>query len=134
MSLYNADAKWTYEDAKWAYMNGKYRNDTDPITQSLGDHYSAERRWLRKRIIYMMSKYSYGLFSAGGDDHISVRSAGKGAELVFDLVPAIDLYPAISTGTSIKRGERTKAGETHTMSFISEAADQQYKIHGAHYM
>lgn len=43
-TLYNMAAKTLYESAKIAYNNGTYTNDTDPITQSLGDHYAAERR------------------------------------------------------------------------------------------
>lgn len=133
MSLYNADAKWTYEDAKWAQMNGKYSNDTDPITQSLGDHYSAERRWISKRILYMMSKYSYGTFSADGDDIITVRAAGW--DITYNLTPAIDMYPAVATGTSIKQGPRTKAGEVCTMHLsLGGSADQQNNIQAASYL
>lgn len=133
MSLYNADAKWTYEDAKWAQMNGNYSNDTDPITQSLGDHYSAERRWISKRILYMMSKYSYGTFSADGDDIITVRAAGW--DITYNLTPAIDMYPAIATGTSIKQGPRTKAGEVCTMHLsLGGSADQQNNIQAASYL
>lgn len=133
MSLYNADAKWTYEDAKWAQMNGKYSNDTDPITQSLGDHYSAERRWISKRILYMMSKYSYGTFSADGDDIITVRAAGW--DITYNLTPAIDMYPAVATGTSIKKGPRTKAGEVCTMYLsLGGSADQQNNIQAASYL
>ena len=133
MSLYNADAKWTYEDAKWAQMNGKYSNDTDPITQSLGDHYSAERRWISKRILYMMSKYSYGTFSADGDDIITVRAAGW--DITYNLTPAIDMYPAVATGTSIKQGPRTKTGEVCTMHLsLGGSADQQNNIQAASYL
>lgn len=133
MSLYNADAKWTYEDAKWAQMNGNYSNDTDPITQSLGDHYSAERRWISKRILYMMSKYSYGTFSADGDDIITVRAAGW--DITYNLTPAIDMYPAVATGTSIKQGPRTKAGEVCTMHLsLGGSADQQNNIQAASYL
>ena len=39
-TLVNADAK-RYELAKIAYDNDSYSNDTDPITQSHGDFYSA---------------------------------------------------------------------------------------------
>ena len=35
----NADSKYSYETAK---LNPQYTNDTDPMTQALGDHYSAE--------------------------------------------------------------------------------------------
>jgi len=40
-TVVNADAK-RFENAKLAYINGSYVNDTDPITQSHGDFYSAE--------------------------------------------------------------------------------------------
>ena len=54
-NIVNADAKIAYENGKLAYIAGTYTNDTDPITQSLGDHYSAETRWVTKRIIYIIS-------------------------------------------------------------------------------
>lgn len=110
---YNADARYCYENGKLAYSAGIYSNDTDPITQSLGDHYQAEQRWITKRILYMMSKYSFGLFSAAGTDTITVRAAGN--TITYDLIPAMDMYPAIANGTSIIRGERTRAGETCSM-------------------
>ena len=56
-TLVNSDAK-RYELAKIAYNNGSYTNDTDPITQSHGDFYSAETAWVKKRIMYIMSKYN----------------------------------------------------------------------------
>lgn len=132
-TLYNADAKVIYENAKIAYGNGDYVNDTDPITQSLGDHYSAEQRWISRRIVYMMSKYSYGLFSADGTDTITVRAAGD--TIKYELTPAMDMYPAIANGTSIIRGARTKAGETRVMEIeLSGSGDQQNSIEGASYL
>ena len=67
---YNADARYCYENGKLAYSAGIYSNDTDPITQSLGDHYQAEQRWITKRILYMMSKYDH-VRSDPGDGHVS---------------------------------------------------------------
>lgn len=132
-NLYNADAKWAYEEAKLAYMDGRYTNDTDPITQSLGDHYEAEQRWIRKRILYMMSKYSYGLFSADGTDNITVRAAGD--KITYELTPAMDMYPAIANGTSIIRGARTKAGEKCTIEVeLGGTGDQQNTIQAASYL
>lgn len=132
-NLYNADAKFTYENSKLAYMDGKYTNDTDPITQSLGDHYSAEQRWITKRILYMMSKYSFGLFSADGTDNITVRAAGN--TIKYELTPAMDMYPAIANGTSIIRGGRTKAGEVCEMLIeLSGSGDQQNTIQAASYL
>jgi len=130
---YNADAKYCYENGKLALENGQYSNDTDPITQSLGDHYLAEQRWITKRILYMMSKYSFGLFSANGTDTITVRAAGN--IIGYDLTPAMDMYPAISNGTSIIRGSRTKAGEVCHMDIeLSGSGDQQNAIMGASYL
>ena len=130
---YNADARYCYENGKLAYRAGIYSNDTDPITQSLGDHYQAEQRWITKRILYMMSKYSFGLFSAAGTDTITVRAAGN--TITYDLTPAMDMYPAIANGTSIIRGERTRAGETCSMVIeLSGTGDQQNAIQGASYL
>lgn len=132
-NLYNGDAKFAYENAKLAYMDGRYTNDTDPVTQALGDHYSAEQRWVTKRILYMMSKYSYGIFSASGTDNITVRAAGN--TIRYELTPAMDLYPAIANGTSIVRGSRTKAGEVCEMMIeLSGSGDQQNTIQGASYL
>ena len=132
-NLYNADAKFTYETAKLAYLDGRYTNDTDPMTQALGDHFSAEQRWVMKRIVYMMSKYSFGMFSANGTDSITVRAAGN--SIKYELTPAMDLYPAIASGTSIIRGNRTKAGETCEMIIdLAGSGDQQNTIQGASYL
>lgn len=132
-NAFNADARIAYENGKLAYIAGTYSNDTDPITQSLGDHYTAEQRWITKRILYMMSKYSFGLFSANGSDTITVRAAGN--TIRYELTPAMDMYPAIANGTSIIRGARTKAGEVCVMEIeLSGSGDQQNAIQGASYL
>lgn len=131
-TLVNADAK-RYEIAKIAYSNGSYSNDTDPITQSHGDFFSAETAWMKKRIMYIMSKYNYGLFSTDGTDTVIVRAAGDLIE--YDIVPAFDMYPAIANGTSIVRGARTKAGEVCRMSIdLGGSADQQNAIQAASWL
>ena len=131
-TLVNADAK-RYELAKIAYDKGQYTNDTDPITQSHGDFYSAETAWVKKRIMYIMSKYSYGLFSADGTDTIIVRAAGDLID--YEITPAFDMYPAIANGTSIVRGERTKAGESCKITIdLGGSADQQNAIQAASWL
>ena len=131
-TLVNADAK-RYELAKIAYDNDSYSNDTDPITQSHGDFYSAETAWMKKRIMYIMSKYNYGLFSANGTDTIIVRAAGDLID--YDLTPAFDMYPAIANGTSIVQGTRTKAGETCRITIdLGGSADQQNAIQAASWL
>ena len=131
-TLVNADAK-RYELAKIAYDNDSYSNDTDPITQSHGDFYSAETAWIKKRIMYIMSKYNYGLFSANGTDTIIVRAAGDLID--YDITPAFDMYPAIANGTSIVSGKRTKAGETCRITIdLGGSADQQNAIQAASWL
>ena len=131
-TLVNADAK-RYEIAKIAYDNDSYSNDTDPITQSHGDFYSAETAWIKKRIMYIMSKYNYGLFSANGTDTIIVRAAGDLID--YDITPAFDMYPAIANGTSIVSGKRTKAGETCRITIdLGGSADQQNAIQAASWL
>lgn len=131
-TLVNSDAK-RYEMAKIAYNNGSYTNDTDPITQSHGDFYSAETAWVKKRIMYIMSKYGYGLFSTAGTDTIIVRAAGDLID--YDIIPAYDMYPAIANGTSLVQGPRTKAGETVRMTIdLGGSADQQNAIEAASWL
>ena len=131
-TLVNADAK-RYELAKIAYGNGSYTNDTDPVTQSHGDFYSAETAWVKKRIMYIMSKYNYGLFSANGTDTIIVRAAGDLID--YDITPAFDMYPAIANGTSIVQGARTKAGAVCRVTIdLGGSADQQNAIQAASWL
>lgn len=132
-ALYNETAKVLYEDAKVKYDSGSYVNDTDPITQSLGNHYSGWKRFIKKRIQYIQSKYSFGDYSANGGDIITVRAAGN--DITYNLTPAIWMYPNVATGTSIIRGERTPAGEVCNITIsLGGSADQQTNIKGANYL
>lgn len=112
---------------------GRYTNDTDPLTQELGDLYSAETAWMKKRIQYMSSKYSFGEYSANGTDSINVRAAGNA--ITYDIIPAIDMYPTIANGTSIVKGSRTKAGQVCRMIIdLGGTGDQQNIIQGASWL
>lgn len=131
-ALYNATAKRLYESAKIVYGKS-YTNDTDPITQSLGDYYSGWKRWIKRRIQYIQSKYSFGDYSANGGDIITVRAAGQ--SINYTITPAIWMYPNIASGTSIVRGARTEAGQPCNITIqLGGASDQQNTIKGAHYL
>lgn len=131
--LYNAAARVMYEDAKLAYIEGTYTNDTDPITQSMGNYYSGWKRWIKYRIQYMQSKYAFGDYAATGGDSIVVRASGN--DITYDIIPAIWMYPCVANGTSIVRGERTKAGEVCQITVsLGGSADQQNHIKGAHFL
>lgn len=128
----NEDSK-RYENARIMMNAGRYTNDTDPLTQKLGDLYSAETAWMKKRIQYMSSKYSFGEYSANGTDSINVRAAGNA--ITYDIIPAIDMYPTIANGTSIVKGKRTKAGQVCRMVIdLGGTGDQQNIIQGASWL
>lgn len=132
-TLYNSTAQILYESAKLALKQGRYENDTDPLSQSMGDYYSGWKRWVTYRIQYMQSKYAFGDYSAKGTGHIIVRAAGN--DITYELTPAIWMYPCVATGTSIIRGVRTAAGQTSTVTIsLAGSADQQNQIKGAHYL
>ena len=132
-ALYNEAARVLYEKAKIKFDNGSYTNDTDPITQSLGSYYSGWKRWIKKRIQYIQSKYSYGDYSASGGDTITVRAAG--ADISYEITPAVWMYPNVATGTSIVRGERTAPGEKCVIVIeLLGTGDQQNAIKGVHYL
>ncbi len=131
-ALYNAAAKRLYERAKLVY-GISYNNDTDPITQMLGDYYSGWKRWIKRRIQYIQSKYHWGDYSGASGDVISVRAAGQSID--YQITPAIWMYPVIMNGTSPVRGERTGAGQVCNMTVdLGGAADQQNTIKGVHYL
>lgn len=131
-ALYNAAAKRLYERAKLVY-GISYNNDTDPITQMLGDYYSGWKRWIKRRIQYIQSKYHWGDYSGASGDVISVRAAGQ--SINYQITPAIWMYPVIMNGTSPVRGERTEAGQVCNMTVeLGGSADQQNTIKGVHYL
>lgn len=131
-ALYNATAKKLYESAKLIYGSG-YTNDTDPITQSLGDYYSGWKRWIKRRIQYIQSKYRWGDYSGASGDSIIVRAAGQ--SISYQITPAIWMYPVVMNGTSPIRGARTEAGKVCNMTIeLGGATDQQNAIKGVHYI
>lgn len=115
-SAYNADAEWTYEEAWPLWTKKIYKNDVDPLQQSLGDHYDAERDWVELRMVFMAAYYNWGPFSTdNGDDtstgQISFRAAGG---KTYTITPALDFNPTILIGQSdlATAGTRVKAGES----------------------
>lgn len=137
--LYNEDGR-NYEQMKLAMLQGRYTNDTDPLGQSLGNAASPERAWVKKRIQYMMSKYSFGDYDATtADGSITVRTSaqadGSSNSIVLRLTPALKLYPTIGYGTTAIRGARTEAGEVCEITVdINGTSDQQLSIKSADWL
>ena len=137
--LYNEDGK-LYEKMKLAMLQGTYTNDTDPLGQSLGDGKSPEVAWVKKRIQYLMSKYSFGDYDAKtAEGAITVRTSAQADattnSIVLRLTPAMKLYPTIAYGTTIIRGARTDAGKPcEIVVDVNGTSDQQLSVKSADYL
>ena len=137
--LYNEDGK-LYEQMKLAMLQGKYTNDTDPLGQSLGDGKSPEVAWVKKRIQYLQSKYSFGDYdSKTAEGAITVRTSAQADattnSIVLRLTPAMKLYPTIAYGTTVMRGARTDAGKAcEIVVDINGTSDQQLSVKSADYL
>lgn len=137
--LYNEDGK-LYEKMKLAMLQGTYTNDTDPLGQSLGDGKSPEVAWVKKRIQYLMSKYSFGDYDAKtAEGAITVRTSAQADattnSIILRLTPAMKLYPTIAYGTTIMRGARTDTGKPcEIVVDINGTSDQQLSVKSADYL
>ncbi|MFR7876451.1 MAG: hypothetical protein ACLU4J_08695 [Butyricimonas paravirosa] len=77
----------------------------------------------------MMSKYSFGLFSASGTDTITVRAAGN--TITYELTPAMDTVPGNCQRDVDYPGRENRAGETCSMGIeLSGTGDQQTRYRG----
>lgn len=83
---YNECARLCYERAKTMYDAGTYTNDTDPITQSLGDQLENLLDWFKHRIVYMASYCEYGAELGGSLEFRQKNTA------VYSVVPFMKMY------------------------------------------
>lgn len=136
-SAYNMDAEWTYEDT-WAA--GLYK-EVNPLSQSLGGHYEAERDWITMRVLFTAMYYNYGPFGAVNDSFSDTSTGqiaygGAGAH-TFAIVMACDGNPTILRGQSelVTIGERVKAGELVELTVPdSSGADTRIYVQGVDWM
>lgn len=104
-TAYNVDADYKYETA-WV-NNGQ---DVPPLTQSLGNHYSAEKLWVYKRTIYMLSFFKAGAFSSSADSSLGQISFRPLNLPSLTLTPEDYLYPALSLGQGAEPTQRRLPG------------------------
>ncbi len=136
-SAYNADAEWTYEDT-WAA--GLYK-EVNPLSQSLGGHYEAERDWVIMRVLFTAMYYNYGPFGAVNDSFSDTSTGqiaygGAGAH-TFAIEMACDGNPTILRGQSelVTAGRRVKAGDIVEITVPdSSGADTRIYIQGVDWM
>lgn len=136
-TAYNADAEWTYEDV-WAAKvpNGENIN---PLQQSLGGHYEAERDWVAMRMLFMASYFNYKPFAAdnGQDTSTGQLAYGGASAHTYHFTPAVDFNPTVLRGQSeyMAVGERVKAGDTVALTVpASSGNDTRIYVQGLDWM
>ncbi len=114
-SAYNVDAVFKYELA-WI-NNGQ---EVPPLEQALGNHYSGERLWVRRRAIYMLSLFRYGPFGDYSDRNLG-RISFRPLSLTVTLTPILWMYPALAVGqNNVVTGGRTEPGANCVLSESSD--------------
>ena len=136
---YNIDAKWTYEDTWRLYTSDKTINAVNPLNQSLGSHYEAEKAWVTLRMLFLASMYESAAFVNYVDSSEGQISFRQGGDFTFKLTPAVDLRPSVlqgqsQTGAKFAEG-RIKAGETAVINTIAnDNADTMVYVQGADWL
>ena len=131
--MYNQDAV-RYEKA---FQSGYPKADM-ALKQSLGNGYSPESAWYKKRIDYVTSKYTFGDYKNGSVQNTFVHRVAKNAltngKIELDLTLGMDLYPTAELDVSmIKCNDRHFAGEPFKLTGTVSDADVDFRIHGAKY-
>lgn len=128
-SAYNNDAEIAYEEA-WNNKDYVAEVDIHPLAQSLGDHDLAEREFVEKRMVYLMSKFGFGGYGGYSDKELGVISFRTQTAQGFTLTPAIDSFPTILGGASQKASapQRVKAGEAVTLPAVGGGNTNTYIV------
>ena len=141
---YNETARLLYEEAQVMTVTPKpgggfmYTNGTPPISQSLGDQYSAEKMFWDRRSIYLKSWASVPPFyvrSEGSQQYRSIANVdGSQAAYSFKLTPYLWLYPKTGYGqTPMADNTRVPAGTEYTTLELNPANDEDTFIYGQDY-
>ena len=141
---YNEVARIAYETAAVERDAGRYSNNTDPMTQSLGDQLQGERQWMKMRIPYMESFGNSTVFCdtrGGNTKSLSFRSslaatdAGTTHNYVFRVTPHQFLYPSAGSESSYAlSNRRARPGETVTLPALNVTQNNNVFIFGIDYL
>lgn len=128
-SAYNNDTEYSYEEA-WNNKEYVASVDIHPLAQALGSQESTERAFLEKRLIYLMSKFSFGGFGSATDTDLGIISVRTQDPQSFTLTPAIDLYPTVLGGQaqSAVAAERVMAGQPVTLPAVGGGNTNVYIV------
>ena len=141
---YNEVARIAYETASIAAAEGRYSNNTDPMTQSLGDQLQGERQWIKMRIPYMESYGNSTVFCdtrGGNTKSLSFRSSlattdsGTTHNYVFRVTPHQFLYPSAGSESSYAySNKRARPGEVVTLPTLNVTQNNNVFIFGIDYL
>lgn len=128
-SAYNNDTEYSYEEA-WNNKEYVASVDIHPLAQALGSQESTERAFLEKRLIYLMSKFSFGGFGSATDTDLGIISVRTQDPQSFTLTPAIDLYPTVLGGQaqSAVATKRVMAGQPVTLPAVGGGNTNVYIV------
>ena len=128
-SAYNLDCNLKYEGA---WLTGRTFS-ANPLRQSLGDHYSAERLWVRRRAVYCMSLFGAGVFGTYSDEYlgrIQFRPMSLGT---MTLTPAESMYPCLIVGDDdVRPTQRTMAGQECQFTSLVGDGNTVYTLQAVH--
>lgn len=129
ISAYNNDSEVSYLEA-WNDKDYVASVDIHPLAQSLGNHYTTEKRFVNLRNVYLMSKFGFGGFASYEDNSLGVISIRTQKPVGFTLTPAIDMYPTIlgGQGQVSKSDRRIKAGESVTLAAVGGGNTNVYIV------
>lgn len=127
-SAYNVDATFKYEQA-WL-VNGQ---NVPPLTQALGNHFSGERLWVRRRAVYILSLFRAGPFGDYSDTSLGTISFRPNS-LELSVRPLVWLYPALAVGqNAVVHGGRTAPGAMAVLAQTADGNTAMY-IQGTNYL
>lgn len=139
---YNEVARLLYEEAKIQMAAGNYTNNTDPMTQSLGDQLQGEKQWIKRRIPYMESYGNSSVFAdANGRGALSFRSSlastdgGTTHSYVFKVTPHQFLYPSAGSESGYAySNHRSRPGEVVALPPLTVTQNNNVFIFGIDYL
>lgn len=130
-SAYNLDASLKYESA-WLASG---QTAVDPLRQSLGNHYSAERLWVRRRALYCLSLFELGPFSNYSYDYLGQMQLRPNSLGVLTVTTAESMYPGLIIGARDNRPTaRTLAGKSMQFTGLNNDGNTVYTIQAMDYI
>ena len=127
-SAYNVDAEFKYE---LAWLSGRH---SEALPQGLGDHYAAERLWVQRRAVYMLSLFRCGPFGDYTDTKLG-RIRFRPAALTYVPVPVMWMYPALLTGAGgAVSGGRTQPGVACPLVYSGAFGETEFYFQATNYL